>query len=673
MGWWLNIPAARHIVPGQPPVVIPTAVAILLLGSSLLLTTRSSLSSAPCRSSDCCAVLASLIGVGGLIQPALPDQLDEWVHQLLSRPLEPGSGVAVATGACITLTAVGLLLQGRRASWLRRTASLSTLSGLFIAVIGILGYVYEVGYLHEHGPFFRMSFLTALCLTALCLSSSLSRPERPWVAAVISRDEGGALVRRLLPTVLFGPAILGWLELHAVRAGLVTTETGTAALVLGLALGLAWLTVWAAQIANRRAAARRRLQYTLRHMNEKLEKRVAERTAELDRVQAALVHAQKMEAVGQLTGGLAHDFNNLLTGIAGSLELLDTRIAQGRIKDVERYVIAAQGAAKRAAALTHRLLAFSRQQTLDPKPTDVNRLVAGMEELIRRTMGPAIVVQTVAAGGLWNTLVDPGQLENALLNLCINARDAMPEGGNLVIETGNKWLDTRAAAERDVPSGWYVTLCVSDNGIGMLPEVIARAFDPFFTTKPVGQGTGLGLSMIYGFVRQSGGQVRITSEVGHGTMMCLYLPRHHGAAEEAEQPADLAEAPRAERGETVLVVDDEPTVRMLVTEVLEELGYTAIEAADGAVGLQIMQSDVRLDLLVTDVGLPGGMNGRQLADAGRVARPELKVLFITGFAENALLSHGHLDPGMHVLTKPFTMEALASRIRELITGGQDGS
>ncbi len=381
-----------------------------------------------------------------------------------------------------------------------------------------------------------------------------------------------------------------------------------------------------------------------------------------------LRQSQKMEAVGQLTGGLAHDFNNLLTGVTGSLELLQTRIAQGRINDVDRYVNAAQSAAKRAAALTHRLLAFSRRQTLDPKPTDVNRLVGGMEELIRRTVGPEITVEPMAAAdGLWPTLVDPGQLENALLNLCINARDAMPDGGKLIIETNNRWLDERMAQDRDLPPGQYMSLCVSDSGTGMTPEVIAKAFDPFFTTKPIGQGTGLGLSMIYGFAKQSGGLVRIYSEIGQGTMVCLYLPRHLGEAETAELAPELADAPRAEDGQTVLVVDDEPTVRMLVAEVLEDLGYTAITAADGVAGLKVLRSDARVDLLVTDVGLPGGMNGRQVADAARVARHDLKVLFITGYAENAVLSHGHLDPGMHVLTKPFTMEALASRIKELIS------
>ncbi|WP_236960368.1 ATP-binding protein [Methylobacterium durans] len=401
-------------------------------------------------------------------------------------------------------------------------------------------------------------------------------------------------------------------------------------------------------------------------LNETLEQRVRERTAELMRAEEQLRQSQKMEAVGQLTGGLAHDFNNLLTGITGSLELLSNRIAQGRLRDVERYVTAAQGAARRAAALTHRLLAFSRRQTLDPKATDANRLVAEMEELIRRTIGPSIALEVVAAGGLWPTLVDPNQLENALLNLCINARDAMPEGGRITIETGNRWLDWRSAKERDLPIGQYISICVSDTGTGMTPEVVSKAFDPFFTTKPIGQGTGLGLSMIYGFARQSGGQVRIYSEVGQGSMVCVYLPRHVGAVAPPDEPHDAAGTLRSAEGETVLIVDDEPSVRMLVTEVLEELGYAAIEAADGPSGLRILQSDVRIDLLITDVGLPGGLNGRQMADAARNVRPDLRVLFITGYAENAVIGNGHLDHGMHVMTKPFALEALTARIRELI-------
>jgi len=416
--------------------------------------------------------------------------------------------------------------------------------------------------------------------------------------------------------------------------------------------------------------------------NETLEARVAQGTAELRetltqlqaevqeraRVQDALRQAQKMEAVGQLTGGLAHDFNNLLTGIVGSLELLKTRVAQGRIGDLDRYIIAAQGAASRAASLTHRLLAFARRQTLDPKVINPNKLITDMQELVQRTVGPEIQVETVLAIGLWPTLCDPNQLENALLNLCINARDAMPDGGRLTIETANTWLDERAARERDTQPDQYVAICVTDTGTGMPPEVQARAFDPFFTTKPNGQGTGLGLSMIYGFAQQSGGHVRIYSEEGAGTTVRIYLPRHRGDADGAEAPPELAEAPRAEAGQTVLVVDDEPTVRMLVAEVLKELGYAVIEAADGGSGLTVLQSDARIDLLVTDVGLPGGVNGRQLADAARQVRPALKVLFMTGYATNAAVGNGHLELGMHVITKPFAMEMLANRINAIITG-----
>ncbi|MCQ8242173.1 PAS domain-containing protein [Rhizosaccharibacter radicis] len=423
-------------------------------------------------------------------------------------------------------------------------------------------------------------------------------------------------------------------------------------------------------VEERRAmeAERDRAAAALRALNETLEQRILERTADLMRAEEQLRQSQKMEAVGQLTGGLAHDFNNLLTGIVGSLELLGMRVAQGRLRDLDRYVGAAQTAARRAAALTHRLLAFSRRQTLDPRPTDIDRLVRGMEDLIRRTVGPAADIHVAATSGLWAVLVDPNQLENALLNLCINARDAMPEGGRLSIETRNCFLDEADAREHDLPPGEYVALQVADTGTGMSPDVLAKAFDPFFTTKPLGEGTGLGLSMIYGFVRQSGGQARIHSVPGAGTTVCLYLPRHPGEAEAAEIVPAIVEGPRTRYGERVLVVDDEPTIRMLVCEVLNDLGYAATEAADGASGLRILQAAGRIDLLVTDVGLPGGMNGRQMVDAARIVRPDLKVLFITGYAETMVIGDRQLEPGMHVMTKPFAMDALAGRIRDIIAG-----
>ncbi len=387
---------------------------------------------------------------------------------------------------------------------------------------------------------------------------------------------------------------------------------------------------------------------------------------ELLAAQDALRQSQKMEAVGQLTGGIAHDFNNLLMAIGGSLELLASRLMQGRVHEVDRYIVAAQSATKRAAALTYRLLAFARLQPLDPKPIDVNRLIAEIEEMIRRTVGPSVKVEFVGAQDLWITRVDPNQLENALLNLCINARDAMPGGGSLMIETNNVRLDERTAREREVPPGQYITLSVTDTGSGMTPAVIARAFDPFFTTKALGAGTGLGLSMTYGFARQSGGQVRIYSEVGLGATVRLYLPRDLSAAETIEAPPELARVAHATQGETVLVIDDEPLVRMLVTDVLREQGYIVIESHDGPSGLKVVESVLRIDLLITDIGLPGGLNGRQVAEKARTLRPELKVLFISGFAEKAAIKHGHADAAISVLTKPFTMEALAARVKGLL-------
>ncbi|WP_375390465.1 PAS domain S-box protein [uncultured Sphingomonas sp.] len=389
------------------------------------------------------------------------------------------------------------------------------------------------------------------------------------------------------------------------------------------------------------------------------------RQQELASAQEALRQSQKMEAVGQLTGGIAHDFNNLLAGITGNLELLELRLGQGRTVGLDRYIGSAQEAAKRAAALTQRLLAFARRQTLDPKPTDVNALVAGMEDLIRRTVGPSIEVEVVGAGGLWLTRVDPSQLENALLNLSINARDAMSGAGRITIETANRWLDDRAAKERDLSPGQYVSLCVTDTGTGMTPDVIAQAFDPFFTTKPLGQGTGLGLSMIHGFVRQSGGQVRIYSEVGKGTTMCLYLPRFAGKLDGANHEDEAAAVPEG-HGETILVIDDEAAIRSLVVEVLEEAGYLVLQAEDGPSGLGVLRSSRSIDLLITDVGLPGGVNGRQVADAARVTRPDLRVLFITGYAENAAVGNGLLATGMEVITKPFSVAAMTNKVRDML-------
>ena len=392
------------------------------------------------------------------------------------------------------------------------------------------------------------------------------------------------------------------------------------------------------------------------------EKAAAER---LKAAEEALLQSRKMEAVGQLTGGIAHDFNNLLTGIVGSLDLLQTRLNQGRTDNFARYIDAAMTSANRAAALTHRLLAFARRQPLIPKSVDVNRLVVSLEDLLRRTIGETINLQIVAADDLWPTLCDPNQLESALLNLAINARDAMPDGGSLTIATSNVRLDGVTAETPALSPGDYVCIGVTDTGVGMSAEVAARAFDPFFTTKPIGQGTGLGLSMIYGFARQSNGHATIDSKVGQGTRVQLYLPRHRG-----DSAASHASAVRVDQhtatGETVLVVEDELVVRGVILEMLAERGYRTLGAFDGPSGLKILRGQERIDLLVTDVGLPG-MNGRQLADQARESRPELKVLFITGYAESVAISEGFLQPGMEMITKPFDLDRLAQRIRAMIS------
>lgn len=426
---------------------------------------------------------------------------------------------------------------------------------------------------------------------------------------------------------------------------------------------------------------RKNTEQALRHLNENLEERVAQRTQALaeanlrlqnemferERAEDALRHAQKMEAVGQLTGGIAHDFNNMLTGIIGSLDLMQRYIAAGRSEEIGRFTDVAVSSAHRAAALTHRLLAFSRRQSLDRRPLDPNQLVVSLEDLFRRTKGAHIELKVQLGRDIWPVNTDASQLENALLNLVINARDAMPDGGQLLIETANSYLDgTDITTLEPVKAGDYVMLGVRDNGSGMAPKILAKAFDPFFTTKPIGQGTGLGLSMIYGFAQQSGGHVTIQSEPGQGTCVRLYLPRLHGTALQSHAPSHLGEAPMAMAGEAVVVVEDDPAVRMLVVNVLDELGYTAHQAADARTALPLLESDLRVDLLVTDVGLPG-MNGRQLAEIARQYRPGLKVLFMTGYAQKAAERQGFLEDGMDMVAKPFSIDLLATKIRSMIS------
>jgi nitrogen-specific signal transduction histidine kinase/CheY-like chemotaxis protein len=401
-----------------------------------------------------------------------------------------------------------------------------------------------------------------------------------------------------------------------------------------------------------------------------LEKRVAAEIERRAKAEESLRQSQKMEAIGQLTGGVAHDFNNLLTVISGGVETLQRMLAAVPLGADDTRVkrslgMIAQGA-DRAAILTHRLLAFARRQSLDPRPLDANTLVAGMSELLRRTLGEAVVLETVLAGGLWRTSADANQLENALINLAVNARDAMPGGGKLTIETANSHLDDAYAAEHDdVAAGQYVMIAISDTGTGMDHDTLAHVFEPFFTTKDIGQGTGLGLSQVYGFIKQSSGHVKLYSELGQGTVVKLYFPRLSGARSEVAVKSADAAIPAGD-GETILVVEDEPAVREHSVTSLRDLGYRVLAAEDGHVALRVLAREAGIEVLFTDIGLPGGMSGRQLAETARARRPDLKVVYMTGYARNAIVHGGVLDPGTELLPKPFTFTELATKIRAVL-------
>ncbi|WP_293396201.1 PAS domain S-box protein [Phenylobacterium sp. RIFCSPHIGHO2_01_FULL_69_31] len=411
--------------------------------------------------------------------------------------------------------------------------------------------------------------------------------------------------------------------------------------------------------------ARKKADAELRELNENLERRVAEEVAEREQVSEALRQAQKMETVGQLTGGIGHDFNNMLAVVMGSLDLLKRRLPPTDARAV-RYLDAAVEGAQRAATLTQRLLAFSRQQPLRPEPLDTNKLVGGMSEFLHHSLGGSVRLETVLAAGVWRIEADRNQLESAILNLAVNARDAMPERGRLTIETQNCHLDERYVAQHiGVPPGQYVMIAVTDTGVGMSAETAAKAFDPFFTTKSVGKGTGLGLSQVYGFVKQSGGHVKIYSEVGQGTTVKIYLPRSMASGTEVESgPPDTAALQGDER-ELILVVEDEPAVRQFSVDALIELGYRVLSADGAEQALRLIDSNPEITLLFTDVVMPE-VNGRKLADEALRRRPELKVLFTTGYTRNAVVHNGVLDPGVELIGKPFTVDQLAAKVRAIL-------
>ena len=427
------------------------------------------------------------------------------------------------------------------------------------------------------------------------------------------------------------------------------------------------------------ATERKRALVQMRAFTETLEESVKERTRQLQaehearlKAEAMLRHTQKMEIVGQLTGGIAHDFNNLLTVILGGLETIGRQVqTMGPPAAVARITrardMAMQGT-RRAISLTQRLLAFSRQQPLDPKPIDVNKLLAGMAEFLQQTLGAAVELETVLAAGLWPTFADVNELENSLLNLVLNARDAVENSGKVTIETANCYLDDAyvSTLPEPVSPGQYVMIAVGDNGSGMDAKAVERAFEPFFTTKEVGKGTGLGLSQVYGFVRQSLGNVKIYSEPGEGTTIKIYLPRFTGRVGEPHAGESTRVSLPSAGAETILVVEDNEALRAYTVEMLEELGYRVLQAGNAAVALEILDQKFHIDLLFTDIVIPGGMNGRALAQEAVSRKPGLKVLFTTGYARNAIVHHGRLDPGVDFLGKPYSTNDLAAKIRTIL-------
>ncbi|HUD90674.1 CHASE3 domain-containing protein [Sphingobium sp.] len=458
------------------------------------------------------------------------------------------------------------------------------------------------------------------------------------------------------------------LHRRSVEASRLSTMV-TAGLALSAALVII-LGLIALRTARRRTTEAMQSRQALSETHDRLVAEVQER----EEAQAQLRQVQKMESIGQLTGGIAHDFNNMLAIVIGSLDMARRRLGEDVDLRVIKGIDNATEGAQRAAQLTSRLLAFSRQQPLDPQPTDVNKLVGGMSELLRRTIGEDMRVESVLAGGLWRASIDANQLENAILNLCVNARDAMPGGGRLTIETANAHLDDAyAATHGDVTPGQYVMVSVADSGTGMPADVVERAFDPFFTTKGVGKGTGLGLSQVFGFVKQSRGHVKIYSEPGEGTIVKIYLPRHYGEENAVGYAAPTADSlPRAQGEEIILLVEDEERVRHMSVDSLRELGYTVVQATDGEQALEMLTIQPRIDMLFTDIVMPG-INGRVLADTARATRPGLKVLYTTGYTRNAIVHNGMLDPGVAFIAKPFTLDQLATKVRQVLDQEDQGS
>ena len=658
-GWAFDVPTLRRIIPGQPPMVILTALGTLLLATALLLGTGAGASRPVRRAGRWVAAAAAAVGIGGILQYLLPlsVRLDDWVQRLAFGPLKPGSGMALATATSIAAIAVGLLLQDASKRWLRDLGTLATLGGFVIAAAGALGYAYGLGALHQAGPFSRMALVTAAALGLLAVGVLFSRPTRPWITPVLGAGEAGTLTRHLLPAVVIAPLLLGWVQLSAVRADLIEAETGTALLVAVLTLGLAALAIRMARNIDRRAVAERRLREALQGMNEALEQRVIERTRELSEAQDALVQAQKMEAIGQLTGGVAHDFNNLLTIIRSSTDFL--RRPDLPEERRRRYLDAVSDTVDRAAKLTAQLLAFARRQALKPEVFDAGARIRGIAQMLDSLTGARIRIVTTLAEGTCAVRADPVQFETALVNLAVNARDAMDGEGTLTIELtcGRPKPSIRGHAGSPRP---FVAVSVSDTGSGIAKEQLSQIFEPFFTTKEVGKGTGLGLSQVIGFAKQSGGDVDVASVVGRGSTFTLYLPQT-AADTNAEQVAPQTEGEALEQGDQcILVVEDNIEIGRFCTQILHDLGYGTVltQTAEAALA-EIEAVPFRFDAVFSDVVMPG-MGGIELATRLREIHPELPVVLTSGYSHVLAREDAH---GFEFVRKPYSAAEVGKVLR----------
>nr|WP_310354680.1 ATP-binding protein [Methylobacterium sp. BE186] len=652
VGWWFDVPAMRRLIPGQPPMVVLTALGTLLLGAALLFAARREGARASRRTGRSLAGAAAAIALGAGLQYALPGgfRLDDWVQRLVFGPLAPDSGMALASAASILGAASGLILQDVRSRRLHLFGSVAALIAFVVAAVGGLGNAYGLGAFHQGGPYSRMALVTALTLGILSLGVLLSRPNRPWVTTALGGGEAGALTWHLLPAAVVAPLVLGLLELHAVRAGLLEAETGSALLVIVLALWLAALTTRLARNVDLRAVADRQLRDALQGMNDTLERRVEERTRELAEAQDALVQAQKMEAIGQLTGGVAHDFNNLLTIIRSSIDFL--RRPNLPEERRTRYMDAVSDTVERAAKLTAQLLAFARRQALRPEVFDAGERLTGVASMLDSLTGARIRIVTEKPESPCFVRADATQFETALVNLAVNARDAMAGEGTLTIALSCHRLKPPIRGHAGSPN-YFAVVSVTDTGSGIPKERLAQIFEPFFTTKEVGKGTGLGLSQVIGFANQSGGDVDVDSLVGRGSTFTLYLPQadaNEGAARDAAEPEGV---PVEDADQCILVVEDNVEIGRFCTQILHDLGYGTVltQTAEAALA-EIEAVPFRFDAVFSDVVMPG-MGGIELAKRLQELHPEMPVVLTSGYSHVLAKEDAH---GFEFVRKPYSAE-----------------